>query len=326
SIATAGPMAWARTIFRPLIWVLNGTARGIVRLLGVQAVNEHAHIHSPEEIMMLVEESSAGGVLDQEERRLLVNTLQLRHMTARRVMIPRNRMLAAAVDEPLTEMLSMLADSPYSRLPLYEESIDQIVGVVHIKDLLLLLHRPEVIANETGLVMTPNGAPDVAPVPPSLRSIMHPAQFVPDSTLIEDVMTQMQREHQNLAIVIDEYGGTAGMIAFEDLVEEIIGEFQDEFDAAAPGLKLTNDSRIMASGDVDVDDLNELLGIYLPTDAVNTIGGLVVSVLGKIPQAGEEVEIADIPIRIEKMDQNRVVEISMAVTPDQIKRLQRAEA
>ncbi len=327
SIATAGPMAWARTLFRPLIWVLNGTARAIVRMLGVQAINEHAHIHSPEEIMMLVEESSAGGVLDQEERRLLVNTLQLRHRTARRVMIPRNRMLAAAVDEPLTAMLSLLADSPYSRLPLYEESIDQIVGVVHIKDLLLLLHRPEAIATETGLPMTEGTTPDVvATNRPSLRSIMHPAQFVPDSTLIEDVMTQMQRHHQNLAIVIDEYGGTAGMIAFEDLVEEIIGEFQDEFDAAAPGLKLTNDNRIIASGDVNVDDLNELLGIYLPTDTVNTIGGLVINVLGKIPQAGEEVQIANLPIRIEKMEQNRVAEISMAVSAEQIKRLQRAEA
>ncbi len=321
SIATAGPMAWARTLFRPLIWVLNGAARAIVRLLGVQTMNEHAHIHSPEEIMMLVEESSAGGVLDKEERRLLVNTLQLRHRTARRVMIPRNRMLAAAIDEPLTAMLSLLADSPYSRLPLYEDSIDQIVGVVHIKELLLLLHRPEAIISELG---TP--ATETTVNPSSLRSIMHPAQFVPASTLIEDVMTQMQRHHQNLAIVIDEYGGTAGMIAFEDLVEEIIGEFQDEFDTAAPGLTLTPDNRIVASGDVNVDDLNELLGLYLPTDSVNTIGGLVINVLGKIPQAGEEVKIANIPIRVEKMEQNRVAKISIGATAAQIKQLQGPEA
>lgn len=312
SMLTAGPMSWARTLFRPLIWVLNGSALAIVRLLGAQAVNEHVHIHSPEEIMLLVEESSAGGVLDKEERRLLVNTLQLRHVTARRVMIPRNRMLAAALDEPPATMLQLLADSPYSRLPLYEESIDKIVGMVHIKDLLLLLH---------GVTTMPDNKPAVA----SVRDIIHPVQFIPDSTQIEDVMAQMQRKHHNLAIVIDEYGGTAGMIAFEDLVEEIIGEFQDEFDTATTPLKLRPDNRLLVRGDVAVDDLNDLLSLDLPAGITHTIGGLVVSVLGRIPNLGEEVDIAGTTLRVEKMEQNSVAEVTIAVSTDQITQLEEAQ-
>lgn len=312
SMLTAGPMSWARTLFRPLIWVLNGSALAIVRLLGAQAVNEHVHIHSPEEIMLLVEESSAGGVLDKEERRLLVNTLQLRHVTARRVMIPRNRMLAAALDEPPATMLQLLADSPYSRLPLYEESIDKIVGMVHIKDLLLLLH---------GVTTMPDNKLVVA----SVRDIIHPVQFIPDSTQIEDVMVQMQRKHHNLAIVIDEYGGTAGMIAFEDLVEEIIGEFQDEFDTATTPLKLRPDNRLLVRGDVAVDDLNDLLSLDLPVDITHTIGGLVVSILGRIPNHGEEVEIAGTILRVEKMEQNSVDEVSITVSANQIMQLEEAQ-
>ncbi|MDQ3250416.1 MAG: hemolysin family protein [Chloroflexota bacterium] len=313
AILTAPPMRWSQTIFRPLIWLLNGAALAILRVLGVRVVNEHAHIHSPEEIMILVEESSAGGVLDQEERRLLVNTLQLRHVTARRVMIPRNRMLAAAVDQPVDDLFTLLAASNYSRLPLYETSIDHIVGVVHLKDLLLLLHKQAIM---------PHGQVADMKVDLTVRSEMHPVLHVPDSTFIEEVLIQMQRAHLNLAIVIDEYGGTAGMIALEDLVEEIIGEFQDEFDPANPALRLQPDNRLWVRGDVDLADLNQRLALYLPANGANTIGGLVVSLLGKIPRVGDQVAIGERTIQIEKMEQNRVAEVSIALSPEQIKQFQ----
>lgn len=319
AILTSGPMQWVRLLFQPLIWVLNGSARAIVRLLGAETINEHAHIHSPEEIMMLVEESSAGGVLNKEERRLLVNTLQLRHVTARRVMIPRNQMLAAALDDAPQAMLKLLAASPYSRLPLYEESIDKIVGMVHIKDLLLLVQDGEI--GKQGPATS-----EWRPTTPTVRTIMHPVLFIPDSTLIEEVMAQMQRKHHNLAIAIDEYGGTAGMIAIEDLVEEIIGEFQDEFDATTAPVKVRGDNRISVRGDVEVEDLNELLVLALPTDQVNTISGLVISTLGKIPKVGETVQLAGTALHVEKMDQNRVAEVSITVSPEQLARVKEVQA
>jgi CBS domain containing-hemolysin-like protein len=261
--------------------------------------------------MFMVKESSAGGVLDQEERRLLVNTLELRHTTARRAMIPRNRMIAAPIERPCQELFQLLADSPYSRLPLYEESIDNIVGVVHLKDLMLLQYTS-----------TTQPGQDQSS---QLRQILHEAQFVPDSMLIEDVMALLQQTHSNVAIVIDEYGGTAGLITFEDLVEEIIGEFQDEFDPENSALVLQDNERMLVRGDVQIEDLNELLGIYLPTDNVDTVGGLVTSTLGRIPNIGEEVTIGETILRVEKMAQNRVLEISLPVSPTQVERLQEYE-
>jgi putative hemolysin len=307
AIYTSLPMQWSLLLFRPLIWIFNGSGQLLLRLLGSAPVTEHTHVHSPEEIMFVVEESSAGGVLDQEERRLLVNTLQLRHTMARKAMIPRNRMIAAPMERPCHELFKLLADSPYSRLPLYEESIDNIVGIVHLKDLILLYYA--------------EAAPTEQEQTTALRRILHTPQFVPDSMLIEDVMALLQRTHTNVAIVIDEYGGTAGMITFEDLVEEIIGEFQDEFDAENPALVLQDNQRMRVRGEVQIEDLNELLGLTLPTTEVDTIGGLVTSTLGHIPTAGEEAPISETVLRVEKMEQNRVLEVSLPLSPEQVERL-----
>ncbi|MCE7983884.1 MAG: HlyC/CorC family transporter [Caldilinea sp. CFX5] len=311
AIYTSLPMQWSLLLFRPLTWLFNGSGQLLLRLLGTPAVTEHSHVHSPEEILFVVEESSAGGVLDQEERRLLVNTLQLRHTTARKAMIPRNRMIAAPLDRPYPALFALLANSPYSRLPLYEESIDNIVGVVHLKDLMLLAY---------------DGAPlTAAEQTTALRKILHTPQFVPDSMLIEEVMAQLQRSHVNVAIVIDEYGGTAGMITIEDLVEEIIGEFADEFDTDDPPLVLQEDQRLRVRGEVQIADLNDLLGLYLPTAEVDTIGGLITSTLGRIPVVGEAVTINETPLRVEKMEQNRVLEVTLPLSPEQVERLNESQ-
>lgn len=299
---TALPMRWSQLFFAPLIWLFNGSGRLILRLFSTNAVAEHAHVHSPEEIVLLVEESSEGGVLDQEERRLLVNTLQLRNQIARKVMVPRNQVLAASVDEDSDALFNLLANSPYSRLPLYEESIDKIVGIVHLKDLLALrLYNGE----------------------QSVRAVMHPPLFVPDSVTIEEVIKQMQRAHKNVAIVVDEYGGTAGLLAFEDLVEEIIGDFEDEFDAVVPGLRLLKRNQLMVRGDLHIDEFNDLIGTQFRSDAVDTLGGLVTSKMGKIPIVGEEIIVDGTRICVEKMDQHRVAEVRVELSPEQVARLER---
>ena len=140
AILTALPMRWSMLLYHPLIWLFNGSSTILLKLMGSQPAGEHAHIHSPEEIVILVEESRAGGVLEKEETRLLLNTLELRNETARKVMLPRNRMLAADADLPCADLLALLATSPFSRLPLYAGDVDHIVGFVHIRDLLRLTH------------------------------------------------------------------------------------------------------------------------------------------------------------------------------------------
>lgn len=317
AIWTSALMQLSVRIFQPLIWVFNGSGQILLRLLGTSPATEHAHIHSPEEILFMVEESSAGGVLDQEERRLLVNTLQLRNVTARKVMIPRNRIVAESVDQPCTELYRILSESAYSRLLLYNDTIDEIVGLVHLRDLILLQYT------STGDLSVSKSPKGLAPSEQTAlaANILHKVEHVPDTMLIDDVMELMQQQHANVVIVIDEYGGTAGMITIEDIVEEIIGEFQDEFDAEDPALTLLDDNRMVIRGDVLVEDINDLLGLHLPTQDVDTVGGLIASELGLIPDVGQEIAIDGTTIRVEKMEQNSVIEISLEVTPQQLTEL-----
>lgn len=305
-------------LFQPLIWIFNGSGQLLLKVIGTSPVVEHAHIHSPEEIMFMVEESSAGGVLDQEERRLLVNTLQLRNVTARKVMIPRNRIVAASADTSCTELYQLLSESPYSRLPLYNQTIDEIIGMVHLRDLMVLQYMK---GRKQASQMT-DLQQQKADLTPKEADIIHDIEYVPDSLLIEDIMETMQQNHTNVAVVVDEYGGTAGMITFEDLIEEIIGEFHDEFDMEDPAIVLHEDHRIHVRGDVLIEDINDLLGLYLPTEHVDTIGGLVSSELGLIPQTGQEVTIGELILRVEMMEQNSVAEISFAITTAQEERLE----
>ncbi len=310
ALATAPVMRWSVLLFHPLILLFNGSGRLLLRLLGRPAVAESARIHTPEEILILVEESSAGGLLDPDERRLLVNTLQLRNLTARKVMIPRTHMLAASVDEPCDRLLHLLAASPYSRLPLYEETIDSIVGVIHVKDLLIAHHAHRAHGTNGGAAI-------------SARTLMHPVLHVPDSAPVETVMDTMQRRHVHMAIVVDEYGGTAGMITFEDLVEEIIGEFQDEFDQENPPIELRPNNRLRVRGDVQLTDLNETLDFDFPTDVADTIGGLVFSTIGQIPNAGDIAVVGGLPIRVDRVVNNSVASVSFPVTAEQAERIRR---
>lgn len=310
AMATMPVMKWSVILYHPLIVFFNGSGRILLRLMGRPAVAEHAHIHTPEEILILVEESSAGGVLDADERRLLVNTLQLRNLTARKVMIPRTHMFAAAVDRDIEELMETLAQSPYSRLPLYEETIDSIVGVIHVKDL-LRAYRSRLLSEAAG-----QSDPPLSP-----RDLLHPVLHVPDSASVENVMDTMQRRRINLAIVVDEYGGTAGMITFEDLVEEIIGEFQDEFDQENPPVEFRPNNRLRVRGDVQLHQLNELLDLELPTDEVDTIGGLVFAAIGHVPKPGDVTVIDSLPVRVDRVAHNSIAAVSFPLTATQAARL-----
>jgi putative hemolysin len=312
AILTAPLMRWSIFLFRPLIFIFNGSGQIILRLIGSSASGEHAHVHSPEEILMLVEESSAGGLLDAEERRLLVNTLQLRDLTTGQVMLPRSRMMAASADLSCQELFQLLARSPYSRLPVYEERIDNIIGAVHMKDLL-----SEVIAAERNCSRT-----DETDAPLwDVRQILRPVAMLPDSMPVDEALVTMQQARRNMAIVLDEYGGTAGLLTFEDLIEEIIGEFQDEFDPENPPVALRSKGRLVVRGDVHVSDLNEALDLLLPSESANTVGGLVLRELGRPPKPGDVVSIGDVLIRVDGVQDNGVSLVSFRITPDQAARL-----
>lgn len=300
-LVTALPMRWIVLLFRPLIWLFNGSGHAILRLLGRGIETEHIHLHQPQELMILFEESTAGGLLDSEERKLLLNSLQLRQLAVRQVMIPRNRMLAAEADKPCSELLALLADSPYSRLPLYEESVDNIIGIVHLKDLLCLRLQ--------------TGEHDA-------RKAMRPVLFVPPNMPADEVFAQLQRKRYHVAVVLDEYGGTEGMVTLEDLIEEIFGEIQDEFDIdELPPIKILSGDTVQVRGDTLIEDLNEQLNLYLPSEDVDTIGGLILNELGHVPKVNEEVELDGVNLIVDKMDGKGVTLVRLKVSPEQMKHI-----
>jgi putative hemolysin len=300
AMLTVRPLRWSLFLFRPLIWFFNGSGQLILRLFGITTSTAHVHIHAPEEILMLVEESGAGGLLDREERRLLENTLRLRGLVARQVMIPRTRMFTASVNESVNDLLVILAESPYSRLPLYEDSIDNIVGLIHLKDLFCLQQQTDI---------------------QSVRSVMRQIRFVFENTPADEVFVTLQNQQYNMAIVLDEYGGTAGMVTLEDLVEEIFGELQDEFDVELPVIQVRSDNRIVVRGDTLISDLNDWLDLYLDSAEVDTIGGLVLSEAGRVPDAREEIAIGDLTLRVEEMDGKAIKTISLLVSPEQARQI-----
>ncbi len=299
------PVSWSMVVMRPLIWFFNGSGRLILRLIGLRAVSEGVHIHAPEEILMMVKESGAGGLLEEGETELLENTLQLRQRSLRSVMVPRTQLLAAPVELTAARLLNLLAESSHSRLPLYEGSIDNIVGVVHLKDLLWL----RLSSGETG----PGQSHDAAGAAQGVKSLMRSPPFVPESASVATVFRQLQRDRYHMAVVIDEYGGTAGIVTFEDLVEEIFGDIADEFDSDTREIVLGEDGRLLLEGDVELDRLAELLGAPLHVEDVDTIGGAILAALGAIPEPGQEVQLQGIEFRVEQVSGYAVAQVSVAL-------------
>lgn len=307
ALLTAVPLRWSMALFRPLIWLFNGSGQAILKLMGVEPTREHVHVHTADEIAILVEESGAGGVLEQQERRLIENTLWMRRSSVRQIMVPRTRVLAAPVDTPCDQLFSQLARSYFSRLPLYEGNIDNIVGIVHLKDLLCLHAQPERECSDA-------------------RQVMAPALFIPESMPADDAFALLQTRRYHVAVVLDEFGGTAGIVTLEDLIEEIFGEVQDEFDQEVPLFRVLPGNRVLVRWDWLIEDLNDLLHLQLPSEEADTIGGLVLNALAHVPEVGEIIEVAGVPLRVERVEGKGVAAVSLPATPDQVERIREETA
>lgn len=284
-------MKWSVTLFRPFILLFNGSASLILRLIRSQHVGSYSHVLSPAEIEMLVAESHRGGLLDSDEQRMLRNTFRFRELAARQVMTPRIRLIAAPAGSTVAELIQKSVETAATRIPIYRESSDNIIGFVHIKDLFRLHSR-----GQSGI-----------------DGILRPVTHVPEALPIAEVLTTLRSKREYMAIVLDEYGGTAGLITLEDLVEEIVGELQDEFDDEMALISADKDGRLRLRGDLLVADVNEFLGLKLPEDEADTLGGLVMSALGDIPSVGDGVTAGEPPveIRVETMEARGVAEVSL---------------
>lgn len=278
-----------------LIALFNGSGNLILRLLGRSTKEKRGHAHSPEEIELLVTESHEQDLLSDEERRLLRNTFRLRDLTAKQVMLHRTKLVAAPLDSKVAELMQISLDAGFSRIPIYRESIDDVVGFVHVKDLFRLHNQ---------------NSEDVA-------SILREVVFVPETIPVSDLWKRLNSRRKYLAVVFDEYGGTVGLITFEDLIEEIFGELQDEFDNETALIAKDKDGRIYLRADLLVSDVNEYLELHLPEENADTLGGLVFSELGRLPAGGDKVTFGEIIIRVEAMSDTGVSEVSLKLPPTQ---------
>lgn len=294
ALAVVTPMRISQALFWPLTLLFNGSGRLLLRLMGKDFVGEAAHAHSPEEIELLVTESHHHQKLTTEERLLLRNAFRLRELTARQVMLHRTKLVAAPENSTVTDIIDLSLEHGLSRIPIYRETIDDIVGFVHIKDIFRLY-----INKETDPCQ-----------------VLRDALYVPETMPVNELWEKLNAGGQYIAIVFDEYGGTAGLITLEDLIEEVFGELQDEFDDEMALISRDKDGRIYLRGDLLVADVNEYLELDLPENH-DTLSGLVISELERKPKVGDEIEIGKVNIRIESLADPGVSEISLLLPPQE---------
>ena len=295
AFVVARPLLFFARLFRPFIALMNGLGNAVVRLFGMQATSEQANVHSAEELEMLVAQSRRGGVLDAQEAALLHQVFDFGDKTVQQVMVPRTEIVGVAVSSSLEQVQAVFAQERYTRLPVYEASVENIVGMVHLKDVFTRSRTPS--QAEPG---------DLAPL---LRSVL----YVTETTSIEAVLTQMRSKRIHLAIVLDEYGATAGMVTLEDIVEEIVGEVQDEFDTREQGMR--TEVEHLADGSWSVDGLMALssfadqFGIRPEPSSAHSVGGYVFERLDRLPQVGDTVVLAEYRLRVEALDQRRIARL-----------------
>ena len=275
-------------VFGPLVGFLTWTTRRISRLFGADVAADERI--SAEELRLIIEQGGEQGILEAEEEQMIHAVIELGDQRIHEVMVPRIAMITLASSATMEEAIDTVIEQGHSRIPVYEETIDEIVGILYAKDLLPFL----------------KGSIDERP---ALRSILRTPVFVPESMSVDDLLHEFQRRKVHIAIVLDEYGGTAGLVTIEDLLEEIVGEIQDEYDEEEPLIVKISDDEARIDGRADVDDLAELFDTSLgleDEDEYDTVGGLIYHRIGGVPKPGDQVVVDGLTLTVETTDGRRV--------------------
>jgi len=283
-MAIAVPLRLFYVVFKPIIWCLNTFANFLLRLIGIDAAQGETH-HSSEELQYLLEQGKETGAIDSNEHELIQNVFEFNERVVKNIMVPRTKISGVDIHTEKDELLEILITEGYSRIPVYDDVIDKIVGIVHAKDILPLLARNEAIV---------------------LKDIIRKPYFIPETKKINDLMAELQQKRIQIAIVLDEFGGTAGMVTLEDIVEELVGEIQDEYDEEKPIVERVNDREFIVNALAPIYDVNSHLPHDLPEDGdYDTVSGWLGDIFGKIPDVGEQKESNGYNITVlKKSDQN----------------------
>lgn len=294
ALATTIPMRWSSDIIlKPLITLLNGSGILIMRMLGISSEGGHQHVHSPEEIKYLIIQSHEGGLLDDQEHQMLDRAFLFRKVRAGEIVIPRQEIIATEVNTPIDEVLRLASTTGLTRIPVYETDINYIIGFVHIKEVFQLVYQ--------------SSSDD-------LRSILRDVTFILETSHLDEVWNKLNDTQSYLAIVFDEYGGTVGLITREDLLEEIFGDVQDEFDPdGMTEIKKLNDISYSVRGETGISHVNDILSVSIDSQGSFTIGGYFINELGHMPKVGETITNGNLRMEVKSVQDKRVKELILTV-------------
>jgi CBS domain containing-hemolysin-like protein len=279
-----------------LIWLLNGAANLILRGVGLPPATQFEMAHSAEELGMLLSESHRSGHLTEDEQRMIRGALTFRNRTAREIMVPRTRIVFLSTRRSLADNLLLAREEMHTRFPLCDGDLDRIVGVIHIKDLLWALREREFSA----------GSKAAASDSEVLLSLRRPIHILPDVARLDRLLQTFQQSRVQMAALVNEYGGTEGLVTLEDLLEELVGEIQDEFDEESPLLVRQPDGSWLVDAAAPLPRAAETLGIPLPETDVTTVGGYILEIMGRIPARGEKTRAGRYLVTVEGASTRRV--------------------
>lgn len=286
SLAISLPLRIFYFIFRPFIWTLNTLANRIIKLIGFDPVYQEQELHSPDELRYLLEESTRSGLIDTSEHQLLENVFEFAETPVKQIMVPHNKIIAVDITMDVVSIMDMFIEEGVSRMPVYNDNIDNISGVIYAKDLIsMMIHKDLII----------------------LKDIIRPPYFVQENEKIDVLLRRLQREKIHLAVVLDEFGGTAGLVTLEDILEEIVGEIQDEYDEEQPFVVSLSENEFSVDAAAAIDDANDYLPVPLPeSEDYETVGGLIMHEVGRIPEAHEIIQLDNYECKIMERAQRNI--------------------
>lgn len=292
ALFTAIPLVSFYKATYPIMWLFNHSTNLILGIFGVSQVDEHESAHTDAEIMLLIEESYKSGLIDKTELTFMDNIFDFSEKSVREIMIPRPDMICIFKEDSFDEILEIAMSEELTRYPVCENNKDNIIGFIHIKD----LYKLKIQGNEK-----------------NIDSIIRNIISIPESVSISVLFKQFQKDKSQLAVVIDEYGGTSGLVTVEDILEEIVGEIQDEFDNEVEQIKALENGAYSIDGSVSIEDVNELLNLDIESNDVDTIGGFITSMLGTSPRINQNIQYSHYEFLITKCNKQRISTITVTV-------------
>jgi putative hemolysin len=296
ALLVAGPLDGLAKLASPIIWLLDVSARGVLRLFGLKPVPAGAAGHTEEEIRQIVAYAEDTGVIEQAEEEMLYKVFDFAEKEAHEVMVPRPEVTALSIDLPIEECLEAVIDSPFTRYPVYKGSLDEIIGILHVRDLFSAMYE--------------DGSANVV-----LDRLVRPAHVVPETKDLGALLGEFRRTNQHMAIVLDEYGSFEGIVTLEDLLEEIVGEIEDEYDLPDESVERVDETTIRIGGTFPIDDFNEQFGQQLPQEDYHTVAGFVFGALGRVAQRGDEVLSNGLRFEVVDVDGPRIERLQIEFLP-----------